>query len=66
MTRHERKMARNARLSLAGLLDHQIKATMAARRKVFEREYLVSSGAVPLVDYQPPTWRYLANPEVPA
>jgi len=59
MTRHERKLARNARIANAILLDEQIIADAGRRKREFERLHPVTSGAVPLVDYQPPVGRYV-------
>lgn len=61
MSRHERKMARNARLANSALLDHQIKSDLERRRAEFAAKHPILSGAVPLVDYQPPCGRYVAG-----
>ena len=58
-TRHDRKLARNARFENAVLLDEQIRADAARRKREFERLHPIKSGAVPLVEYVPPRGRYI-------
>ena len=60
MTRHDRKLKRNARLQSLQLLDEHLDQRRAANaeqtktRLEFERLHPVTAGLIPLVDYVPP------------
>ena len=60
MTRHERKMRRNAAFERQELIKNQARERREReeraeleRRREYERLHPVSSGLIPLVDYQP-------------